>query len=264
MRRETNTATRQGPNRILHFSGIHHPEDIEVYNAIVEDVHVQRLAGLIIVGDWDHLKGSELLTKARFPRVVIEAPSLDKNSPVLTLNRVDFYEKAFAFLEAKGRKRVALIGSSANWNDELGYFTRQMMESRLITESHWVHNVFFTGEEEVKNILTLMLHPDNPMRPDAIICTDHQMVKPLTDAMKGCELSTDALDCVVQTFSPTRTKRPAPVTALAYNPRDIIGTALNLIKGMRQKATITMQHEFKPEFESRVAAELVAKHLIEK
>lgn len=239
---------QSGDTRLnLYFGVSGHTDDAD-YQRACADLEAHRLAGLLFAATFTALQATPLVTTPGLPRVSLFGGS--GAAPHIDTPLTDFVDKAARYLAARGRRRLALIGTTATAVRD--YIAPIIDRCGLSSQRLWQLPVS-TGQspdtmDSVRIATTLMMGYGD-VQPDAIIVFDDILVDytvaGLLDA--GVRIGED-VDVVAHCNYPLIKTDQWPIQRLGYSTPAILETALALLTRQQRQETLPQRTIATPVF----------------
>lgn len=215
---EQAAAGRTAPAReYVCFYGLGGHRDIASFQAVVDEVRSQRVAGLIFASSAAEFAGTPLLEAPTVPRAALATGDQLPGVPKVSTDLDHFIERAVATLADRGRRRLALLCASRA--PQLVHPFRAALAARgLSSRRIWEQFASMRNQEAARNAMALVFHAGQDERPDGLIIADDNLVtsatRGLTDA--GVTVGRD-LEVVAMTNFPNLLPALVPVIRLGFD-----------------------------------------------
>ncbi|MEI8083038.1 MAG: GntR family transcriptional regulator, partial [Actinomycetes bacterium] len=246
--------------RVSPFYGIESHVDEEDYQRLLGFVRAHRLAGLIFAANPYQLvaKGSPLIREPGVLRTAIMVADSRVSFPTVYPDIDAFLPKAFDYLAARGRKRVAVVRLGGATHVSLDPVKALAAERGLILRPHWLQAAFVGTPEWSRQTALLLLHAGQAERPDAVVIADDNLVEGFTEGIRDSGLRvvpsdepcrtasnvtsrtacgeprrTDDLEVVAQANFPYATRSLVPAKRLGYSITQLMAVCLERIEQQR-------------------------------
>ena len=235
----------EGDYRIAVFAGVDDHVDNVPLQSLVEQLQAQRFAGLLFP-EGIHALANTPLIHAEVPRVALtdeELPGVTR----LTMDWDAFLEKALDYLEARGRKRLAVI-SHYNVGDSFNTRIRERARARgFQIEPYW-HQCMTVDFSHAARDLTHLMMKTSP-RPDALLVTDDNLCEHVSAGLIEAGVSVpDELEVVAHCNLPWLTPCLVPAKRLGFDVQTIFTMALKTMSASRNGAPMPLQLHLEPVF----------------
>ncbi len=232
--------------RISDFYDIESHEDVDDYQRLLGFVRAHRLAGLIFAGNPYVLEkmGSPLVREPGLIRLAIMAAGVPVTYPTIYPDTAAFLPKAFDYLAARGRKRVAVLQfGGGGRHAALGLAQSLAAERGLTLRPHWLQAAFVGASDWAQQISLMMFHAGQSERPDAVVITDDNLVEGFTAGIRDSGIRVvdgnepgdrGDLEVVAQANFPYPTRSHVPAKRLGYNIPQLISVCLERIDQQRR------------------------------
>lgn len=257
--KEAGTIERDGPCEMPIYydvNQISHPGSAS-YAKLVEDVRAHRFAGLIFAADPWVVSGTPLLSEPGMPRVSITRPQPADFPNVATvgLDTEGLIHKAFDYLAARGRKRLAVLSVPTEVDRLLGTITREAARRGMETRPYWIQAVSPILPKPAQACMHLLMHDGQSQRPDALFVTDDNLVEYATAGLVDAGVRVpDALDVVAHCNFPWPTTGALPVRRIGFDARECLRACVKSIDAQRQNkvmpAHVTVLSLFEDQLDS--------------
>jgi hypothetical protein len=248
--RRSRAISREGPDSVVVFPGIHAPSNVEDFERINEDVMHKRLAGLLFLGNPSAFDGCLLADDKRFPKVAITATPVAKGIPRVELDRAVFFAKALEDLADRRCRRVGVLVSGPEWSVDLAMVQTQIEDRGLTTEPRWIHRVDADRGRWVRSLMELMMRAPAKRRPDGLIVTEEVLMDDVTGGMR--DAGQDAArntKIVFQSFGAAPRNLDENVRPLGYDLHAVFQTCFTLASAVRNKnAGVPQLTQIRPAF----------------
>ena len=237
----------QNPERrVLSFYDVHLHTDVEDYQRLLRYVQSNRLAGLIFTNNPFGLRriDSPLIGMSGLPRVTIAMQDEEGGIPKVYPDLSVFLPKAFDYLAAHGRKRVAVVKASLfDIGDELVRIPALAAKRGLVVHPDWIQAMSLDARSWVRQLGRLLVRGAPGERPDSLVITDDNLVPELTAGLSDSGVPVRAcgepgrlgdLVVVAHTNFPHPTPSAVPVTRLGYDIRELVAVCMERIDQQRR------------------------------
>jgi len=208
------------------------PDDFADYNTIVEDLRAHRLGGLIFVTNPDYFEGTPLVSE-RIPSVAVKATSVF-GIPSVCPDMVALVERCLGYLQARGRRRVAVVGLDLNFG---GRYTLQQLEAAIAsrgmtTRPFWNLQLEPARPQGVQACADLLMHCAE--RPDSLVIVDDNLVPSFTAGLlaSGVRIPDD-LEIVAHANFPWPTQSMVPVRRIGFDVHRLLEVCIETIAAQR-------------------------------
>ena len=199
------------------FYGINGP-DTASYQRLLARAQAHQFAGLIFTTHPGRLVGSPLLAPAGLPRVgLMSDASFAKVLPQVAFDGRGWFEKAFDHLAARGCRRVAFV-SQAGRRLPFGFdgTPAALARHKLTTRPEWNLPLPLWTDGAQHSVQLLMQSAGE--RPDALVITDDNVVKPALAGLLAAGVSVpEDVAVVAHANFPRSGPRGLPLTWLGYD-----------------------------------------------
>ena len=241
------------------FYGIESHVDVPDYQRLLELVQQQRLAGLIFGNNPYQLAGfkSPLLLDKGVRRVGIMLPDRKFPFPTVYPDIADFIPKAFDYLAARGRKRVAVVMLGSQAGNSMGVVESLAAERGLVIKPHWLQAAFQGAADWARRTALLLFNEGQRERPDAVVITDDNLVEGFSEGIRDSGIrvfadnetaSIPGLEVVAQANFPYPTRCHVPAKRLGYNITKLLEVCLTRIDQQRRGEKVPSHTAIPAEF----------------
>lgn len=205
------------------------------YRQLLHDVTTHRTAGIIFASAGSYWNETPLRTEEGIPRVALShGPVGPKDIALVRFDRESFFDKALDWLKAQGRARVALLSGAlpATYRD---YFLRGIETRGLETRPYWLQSVPAHEPDHARNLVHLLLNPDQRMRPDSLIVLDDSLIASMAEGIKdaGAQVP-DELAVIAHANFPHTVPCAVPLRYLGYDVSDLLEVCIEILACQRR------------------------------
>jgi len=245
--------------------GIFEPTELPQYQRLVARVKSHQFAGLIFASHPGRLSGTPLVELAGVPRVGLMRydPAFPQISAV-KFDALAWFEKAFDYLAARGRKRIAFVSKPGQkLLTDLDCPPSLLSVRGLITHPYW-NLPLPLWSAGAQHIVRLLMRSEGE-RPDALVITDDNAVEPAMAGLMaaGCRVPDD-VEVVAHANFPRSGPGVLPLKWLGYDQREILQTAIAIIdqqcRGEKPPVATTIAPVFEEELATCKSAAPVMVH----
>jgi len=227
------------PTRFRHHYDVRPPVDGEPCRALLADMAAGRLAGIVFCQHPYELIGTPLLADDGLPRVAVmsEPNSQFPHVPAVYPDIRSFIDRALEFLAGRGRRRAAMMTLPHSRDEWLPYLAEAARRLGIETRPRWVHGVPHDDPTWASNTVQLLLAPEQPDRPDALIVADeHILPHAAVGLVAAGARAPEDIEVVVHANFPTRQQVAIPVTRIGFESRQILEICLKRLAEIRRGA----------------------------
>lgn len=214
-----------------------------------ELVRADRVAGIIFINPPAPLVGSIIMDKPGIPRVAVSSADEKSIDTSVAING-RFIENAVACLLALGRRNIALLTSTAGWEQDYGRHIREVLASNNVNcPPHWQIPFNINTPLTVQSVVRLLFHGQE--KPDGLIITNDNLVDDAVAGLvaEGVKIPTD-LEVVAHCNFPWPPLKTFPFRRLGPDIREMLCGCLDVIDNMRQSLPAPSHLEFPAVWES--------------
>ncbi len=226
--------------------------DTPSYIHLVDTIQSSRVAGLIFSVPPMALEGTPICEHPNLPRVVATSHEVyhsvsRADSPLLTAMNV---------LKESGRNRVAMFASA---RQDVSGFTRAAEECGLESRPYWVQRVDLASPDTARDIVQLLMSPENTVHPDAIYIDDDNLIDAVVAGLLGAgiRVPTD-LEIVAHANLPVQTKSVVPIRRFGVDARKVIAGCIDCLERQRAGETDRIKIKVPMVFEEDLVSDDVA------
>jgi len=235
------------------YHGVNHHLDGEDYYRLVQDVQTHRVAGLIFASPPQGLMETPLLREARMPRVAITG-AVFPQVPSVRLDLEAFCDKAVASLASQGCCRIALILRTSLPAHDHEMWMEKIRAHGLKTQPHWLQTVHLSAPEAAKNVVHLLMNPDQRERPDGLIVSDDNLIEHCMAGLIAAGVRVPGeVRIVAHCNFPNPVPSILPSQRLGFDTRSVLGACLDSIDLQRCGETAPPQVSVEPVFEAETS-----------
>lgn len=258
--REAERFTRGG-RKVSLFHGIDAHTDVEDYQHLLGLLRSRRLAGTVFVARIGELAELSFLHQSNLPTVAIASASRSPSLPVVFPDYPSFVDRALAHIKQQGKRRVAWLQSGGVESPIARYqemFRAGVARHGLETRPYWIQTISPEAAPFARNIVHLLLHSEQTVRPDAIVILDDNLVESATGGVMdvGMQVPQDLL-VVAHTNYPWPTPSHVPVVRLGFDVRQVLATCIDLIDTQRRGKVPVTRTLVPALFEGELAGEII-------
>ena len=223
--------------RVQPLFGFEYWRNIKIHRKLIDDVHEDRLAGLIFADNPHVLEGTPLLDDPGVARVSTMSSFVYPNIPIVTSDQKSFVNKALDYLLSCGRSRPAFL----SWfvpDSFLNHFRSTARRRKMEVRTEWIQAVDPDSVHWVKNVLRLLMKMNGSDLPDSLIIGDSNMLELATRTLKAMGYKgKDDLTIVGRSSFPWIAKSHLPVRRLGVEANRFLGICVDLIRQQRNGIT---------------------------
>jgi len=217
---------------ISFFYGLDGHRAIGAYEDLVNQIHDERVAGLIFAGGATELLDTPLLLQPGLPRAAIAADYELPGIPKISADYGSFFARALDYLLDHGRKRIACLSPTSG--PMLEDYHRAMASRGLESRPIWTQFADVWDPLAARRIVQLMLHSGQAERPDALIVGDDNFLE--SAALGVADSGTRAPDdfTVVSLVNfPSTVPAAVPVTRFGFDVHSMLHKLIEYIDMQR-------------------------------
>ncbi len=203
------------------------------YLELEELVRADRVAGIVFINPTKPLAGSLILEKPGIPRVAVSSYDDKRVGTRVEING-SFIEKAVDCLVGCGRRDIAVLTSTAGWEEEHGRRIRTVLASRKVNcPPRWRIPFNIETPMTVQNVVRLLMHGKD--RPNGLIITDDNLVEDAVAGLvaEGVEVPVD-LEVVAHCNFPWPPLKTYPFRRLGPDVRGMLLACIDAIDKARR------------------------------
>ncbi|MCC7519473.1 MAG: GntR family transcriptional regulator [Verrucomicrobiae bacterium] len=204
------------------------------YKELLHDVTTHRTAGLIFSTAGNYWNDTPLRKEPGLPRVAFShGPEGPEDLALIRFDRESFFTQALDRLRALGRKRVAVLACALpTAYREL--FLRGVAQRGMETRPYWMQFIHSHGTVHARGVVHLLLHPEQSVRPDALLILDDAMIEPATAGLAAAGVRMpEELTVIGHTNFPHPVECASPVEHLGYDLSAMLTTCLAVLAAQR-------------------------------
>jgi DNA-binding LacI/PurR family transcriptional regulator len=224
---------QKGRHQLVHYMGVDGHTDREGSRRLLKDVAEQRLAGLIFDTPTCLYRSPfyELLDTPHLPCVLLNEDFNNPNVIHLMLYPAEVVDRALDYLQAGGRRRIALLTLNAPV-DVYAHFTRAVEERGLETRPFWIQGSS-AGSLSARHSMNLLMRARET--PDALIIADDSLVEQATAGLLDAGVSDPKrLMVVAHANFPHATPSAVPARRVGLHVPGVLAIACEAIVKRRQ------------------------------
>lgn len=228
-----------GPGRtVACYYGMEHPAEAEAYTELVDDIHAQKVAGLIFSSSPHALLKTPVLEWPGLPRIAIMSRPDIPGIAALCYRHDTFVEKTIAYLKARGRRRLGIFemfGLTPGAPPERELLIDGAREAGFEVDPAWVLGTSPSAPELTRNCVRLLMNASREHRPDGLVITDDNIVEDVTAGLLAAGVRVpDECDVVAHANFPDPPPARVPVWRLGYDMAEVLHTAMGYIDLVRR------------------------------
>jgi len=247
---------QQPTRRFSCYYGIDGHTDVPDYQRLVDDVRAHRLGGVIFATNPFQIAQSPVLEEPGIPRVTVASWSETFATPRIYPDLDAFLPRAFDFLVAQGRRRIAVITMAhSEAAEQIARVQAVAAARKLDVPPQWVQGGHPDAPAWAGQIVRLLMSAGKQERPDGLIITDDNLVESATGGLvaAGMQAPHDVL-VVAHTNFPWPAQSQTPVTRLGYDVRRLLADAVTSLELQREGAPPPPMIFLPPVFEDELPA----------
>jgi len=242
--------THAGEREVAVFYNVRAGEGSQPRGQILEDVANHRFAGLVLVGAAS-LMPDPLWQSMPVDRMVICKPEKCKDLSSLVLDWPSFWKKSLDWLESRGRRRVAVLGSDTS--PQTGLYELAVKRG-LVTKPGWHQAASLRYPEGAGHIMQLLMDPSLGEKPDAIIVTDDNLVEAALGGLLASGVRVgEQIDVVAHCCWPWPVPTMPQVKRLGFDAAEVLTVALRMVDAQRGGRREQVEERVVARFEDEVA-----------
>lgn len=231
------------------YHEVNHHLDGQDYHRLLQDVRTHRVAGLIFASPPQGLTETPLLREATVPRVAIAGASFPQ-VPTVRLDQEAFCDKAVDSLASQGCRRIALVLPSSLLQCDLELWLEKIGAHGLKTKPHWLQTVHLAAPESARNIVHLLMNPDQRERPDGLIVSDDNLIEHCMAGLIAARVRVPSeVRIVAHCNFPNPISSILPSQRLGFDARSVLRVCLESIDLQRRGEAVAPQVLVEPVFE---------------
>ena len=208
--------------------------DRREHRAFAQEVQGQRFAGLILTSPQMYYAVPALREQPKLARVILASQPIPGEVCIYP-DYEEFWRKAFAFVRAAGRTRVAALVLPVHSQDSVRQLCAQAAASGLHLLPRWVQSASPQHPEWAANCVEMLFAVAAKDRPEALIIMDDHLVEQGTRGLLAAKVRVPRDVTVVAHGNYGVLPTPAvPVSFLDFDPRRIIGLCLERLEQLRR------------------------------
>lgn len=209
----------EGELRFFPFYGLEREERVSDYDLLLRRIDERRLAGLIFTSSpgWS-LQNTPILDHPGVSRVAIMAAPDNPQLPAVWFNYKSFLDRALDYLQARGRRRIALLLFPRGYPNIEAYAVQGLAARGMTTEPCWMLHFNVNDADAAVDTTHLLMHKHGPDSPDGLIIMDDNLAE---HAMRGLVAAgvqvPEQVDVVVHANYPCTGPAVLPVKRLGFD-----------------------------------------------
>ena len=204
--------------RFFPFFGLDEHERPSDYRSLLGRIADRRLAGLIFASNPWNLTNTPVLDHPNLSRVAIMAGPGDPQLPAVWFDYKSFLDRALDYLQARGRRRIALLLFPRGWPDIEAHAAEGLAARGMTTEPCWMLHFNVNDADAAVDTTHLLMHKHGPDSPDGLIIMDDNLGD---HALRGLVAAgvrvPDEVDVVVHANYPCAGPAVLPVKRLGFD-----------------------------------------------
>ncbi len=220
------------PERLIGiYYRINQKHDGGSYQELVNDLHCDRLAGLILVGRPNGFRGTPVTETTTVPRVALMEEPGSGTLPAVGHDTHGFIDQALDYLHANGRSRIAIItGEGPSNADLVDYFKASVAQRGWPRHPYWIQGVSVTNPKLARNLSCLLMHDGQVERPDGLIVSDDNLSEHVVAGLRDIGVSSPQdLHIVVHANFPAPKPNTMPTQRIGYDARQTLEICLDVL-----------------------------------
>lgn len=208
----------------------------KAYRALRSEVSRQRLAGIIFAYEPHALADTPLLRREfSIPRVAIMPNSSFDLFPTIYPDHRTLIDLGLDALKARGRRKVAVISTIAQYPDLNAHLTQALTERGMYTPERWVVPVAPLALNTVAAAVRLLFHAGQHERPDGLLLIDNHHVEPALSALLAERVCIPAdVEVVAHENFPIDTVPSLPVARVGFDISQLATRCFELLRNQRE------------------------------
>jgi len=197
------------------YTGIQKSNPGKDYEILLDDIHNDRLAGIMFSSAPFDLRGTVILDKPGIPRVVMGNDTLYSSMGSVGLDAAGFVGKAVDYLAKKGLTSVGLLQQPGN---DTRLLRAELETAGIACPSHFQQAVSLDHVHWAQNSMRLLFDADRRARPQALIVMDDNLFAPgLSGVLDAGLCIPEDLEILTHSNFPWQEASSVPVTRLGYD-----------------------------------------------
>lgn len=175
----------QRPGTFHSAYDIGHHRQSEGFIDLLNRLETGGIAGIIFASNPHMVDGSALLTQPNVARAAIMTDSYDSvpNIPAVYDDIRSFITRALDYIAARGRKRLAIIGTPTPLTVNYDEMTQMAAKRGIEIRPHWIQVAGIQCLASARHATMLLTHSDLSPRPDSLLVLDDHFVDHVTQGI---------------------------------------------------------------------------------
>lgn len=220
---------------------------------LCDDIVNHRLAGLILSGPLEEVRGTAVLDYSEMPRVLLQ-PGPEFEIPSIGLNRDSFLDRAIEYLVGRGRTRIAHLCMDYPWHQS-ELFESDLRQRGLEVHPYWIQAIP-VGQlyRAAKNVVNLLMQLEGEKRPNALIIHDDNIVEHGLAGLiaSGVDVPGD-IEIVAKCNYPSPVPIALPVKRLGLDCRKMLDVSFELLELQRKNCQLPQVTRLPAMFEDEIS-----------
>ena len=218
----------------VRFQEYQTPEDAATAgeaDLLSEDVLRNRLAGLIVTGHPDAIKGTPAMDQPGLARVALQNNTWPVPFPVVMSDPDSFLDKSVEYLKSKGCRKIAHLCLDYPGR-QLEEFEESIRRRGIEVKPYWFQVVPMQSMfRAARKIVNLLMHLEGDRQPDALIIYDDNLIEHAVAGLlaAGVRVPRD-LQVIADCNYPSPVQSPLPITMLGLDCRQLIKKCLEVLE----------------------------------
>lgn len=211
---------------------------------LVKDVENHRVAGILFITNQARFHGTPVLMEPHLPRVVWSSGT-DNDIPrrvqaTLWFDYPSLAQLAVQRFAAHGRRRIAVVAAGASFSPFEPELSQALDSIGATSPARWRHIVHAPISATAHNIMSLLMHPGQSERPDAILILDDNLEQDICLGLLAANVRVPEDVMVVShaNFPTCSPPAPVPVTRIGFNIEELFRLSVYCLFQLRRGAAV--------------------------
>ena len=236
------------PQELVPFFGVNCANDTASHQQLLEDVHADRVGGVIFVGYPPEISQA-LLEDDGLAKVAIMGDEAPHWTACVHTDRLAFIDRSLHYIVEQGGRQVGVITAG---HPQYANYDQAIAEAGLGMNPYDRISAAIQDPDSANHIVQLMLERPADKRPDWLIVTDDHLVESAMAGVlaSGLRIGQD-IQLLVHCNWPSQTGA-LPVKRLGFDARDVLRTAVDALERIRAGHSIAQDLPVAPVFDHEV------------
>lgn len=220
--------------RVTPYYGISEQHDVGTYQRLVDDVHTNRLAGLLFASSAHEFRGTPLLEEPGICRAAVAYTPYLPGVPKLFFDMEMLVQKALEYFRRQGRSDIAVLCPSTGYATGFDAFLRELPHKKSVRgirfRANWMQYPDTHGAASARRCVELLLDKSHPHRPDGLLILDDHLVRGAAQGILESKVKVPQdLEVVAHANFPSALDVPFPIKRIGFDISQLVKQGIEFI-----------------------------------